>query len=195
MPGLAGTAGSDAVAADLVARVAGAGGATAISLIVCLAALTTANATTLMGARTSFALGRDFPLFAPLGRWNDRAGGPVTALVVQGAISLALVGFGAWTREGFETMVGYTSPVFWFFFMMTGVALVVLRAREPEAPRPFRVPLYPLTPALFCATCAYLLYSSVTYTGVGAAVGVAVLVAGLLPLWLSRRREAARKVT
>ena len=190
--GLTGTAGSDAVAADLMARVTGGGGATAISLIVCLAALTTANATTLMGARTSFALGRDFALFAPLGRWNDRAGGPVTALVVQGAISLALVGFGAWTREGFETMVGYTSPVFWFFFMMTGVALVVLRVREPEAHRPFRVPLYPLTPIAFAATCGYLLYSSVAYTKAGAVVGVAVLLAGLVPLSMNRRRSSRK---
>ena len=193
--GLQGVAASEAVAADLMQRVAGDMGATLVAVLVILAALTSANATTIMGARTSYALGRDFPLFGALGRWNARADGPVTALVVQGAIALALVLFGALTRKGFETLVEYTAPVFWFFFLLTGVALFVLRAREPGVERPFRVPLYPLTPALFCATCAYLLYSSVTYTGVGAAVGVAVLVAGLVPLWLSRRGEAAREVT
>jgi amino acid transporter len=184
---------SKAVAADLMGRVAGRAGAGIISAIVCLAALTTANATILMGARTGFALGRDFPLFAILGRWDERAGGPVNALLVQGAIALALVGLGALTRKGFGAMVDYTAPVFWFFFMMTGVALFVLRAREPNADRPFRVPLFPLTPLVFCATCGYLLYSSVVYTGVGAVVGLAVLAAGLVPLWMdraiSRRKE------
>jgi len=64
-------------------------------------------------------------------------------------------------------MVEYTAPVFWFFFLFTGISLFVLRAREPEVFRPFRVPLYPLTPALFCAASAYLLYSSIAYTGRG----------------------------
>lgn len=185
--GLSAMGESEAVAADLMQRVAGAGGAQVLSVIVCLAALTTANATTLMGARTSFALGRDFPLFALLGRWNERAGAPVNALLVQGAIALGLVALGTLTRKGFETMVEYTAPVFWFFFMLTGAALLVLRAREPGAPRPFRVPLYPLTPIVFTATCGYLLYSSVVYTGIGAVVGVAVLVAGLFPLWMDGR--------
>src|SRR3546814_2078457 len=71
------------------------------------------------------------------------------------------------------------SPVFWLFFLLTGIALFVLRIREPGRERPFEVPLYPLTPVLFCLTSAYLLYSSINYTGTGALVGVAVLVLGL----------------
>jgi amino acid transporter len=147
-----------------------------------------------MGSRTHYALGRDFPMFSLLGRWSTRAGSPVNALLVQGAISLALVGVGALTRRGFETMVEYTAPVFWFFFLLTGVSLLVLRKREPDVVRPFRVPLYPLTPLLFCATCAYLLYSSLAYTGAGALVGVAVLATGLVPLALMRGRKVPSSV-
>lgn len=187
--GLEGVAGSEAVAAGLLRRVVGPAGAQLISVLIFVTVLTSANATILMGSRTNYALGRDFPLFSPLGRWNARAGAPVNALWVQGAISLALVGVGAITRRGFETMVAYTAPVFWFFFLLVGVSLLVLRRREPDVPRPFRVPLYPLTPLLFCATCGYLLYSSLVYTGAGALVGVAVLATGLIPLALMRRRE------
>ena len=68
--------------------------------------------------------------------------------------------------------------------------------REPHAHRPFRVPLYPLLPLLFCATCAYMLWSSLSYVysqslgGLNAAwIGVAVLAVGLLLLVLIRRRE------
>lgn len=177
---------SEAVAAELMEQVAGVHGAQLISLLIALAALTSLNATVITGARTHFALGRDFPLLGVLGRWSGRAGNPVNALLVQGGICLALVGLGALQRRGFETMVEYTAPVFWFFFLLTGTSLFVLRLREPTAERPFRVPLYPLTPLLFCAACAYLLYSSLAYTGIGALVGVAALALGL-PLWFAQR--------
>jgi amino acid transporter len=70
------------------------------------------------------------------------------------------------------------------FFLLTGLSLFVLRRRDAQTARPFRVPLYPLTPVVFCATCAYLLYASLAYTGVGALVGVVVLAVGVLLLLL-----------
>ena len=79
--------------------------------------------------------------------------------------------------------------MFWFFFLMTGMALFILRRQRPESPEPFRVPLYPLTPLFFCATCAYMLYSSVTFTGPGAAVGAAIVVAGVPVLLLASRKR------
>ena len=87
-------------------------------------------------------------------------------------------------------MVEYTAPVFWLFFLLTGVSLFILRAREPETLRPFRVPLYPLIPVLFCATSAYLLYSSIAYTGIGALVSVAVLAAGVFVLLAARYQQS-----
>jgi len=103
---------------------------------------------------------------------------PGNAMIAQGAIALLLVLAGAFARNGFQLAVDYTAPVFWLFLLLTGLSLFVLRAKEPDRPRPFRVPLYPITPAIFCATTAYLLWSSVTYTGWGAFAGVAVLVVG-----------------
>jgi basic amino acid/polyamine antiporter, APA family len=79
-------------------------------------------------------------------------------------------------------MVDFTAPIFWFFFLLTGISLLVLRVREPEVQRPFQVPLYPLTPLVFCAVSAYLFYSSLAYTGVGAITGVVVVGLGI-PLW------------
>jgi amino acid transporter len=159
-----------------------------MSLMVIVASLTSINATMLVGARSNYALGRDWKLFGWLGAWH-RSGVPRAALVAQGAISLVLVGFGAATRKGFETMVDFTAPVFWFFFLMTGIALMVLRRTEAAAERPFRVPLYPLLPLVFCASAAWLLYSSLAYTGVGALAGVGVLIAGGVVLAWSMHRE------
>ncbi len=186
--GLAGMADSQVVAADLMRAALGAPGAQLISLLVVAAALSSTNATIFTGARTSFALGRDFSFFRFLGRWKDDAKTPANALLVQGGIALGLVGVGAATRQGFEAMVDYTAPVFWLFFGLAGVALFILRLTEPEVDRPFRVPLYPWTPLAFCGACVYMLWSSVAYTGIGALLGVGVLLAGIPLLALRQTR-------
>ena len=66
-------------------------------------------------------------------------------------------------RNGFESMVKFTTPGFWLFLMLVGVSLFVLRHREPAVARPYRVPGYPLTPLLFCLSSAFMVYSSVAY--------------------------------
>jgi amino acid transporter len=186
--GLQAMGGSEAVAADLMRLAFGENGAVVISLLVAVAAISTMNATIITGARTNYALGRDFRMFHYLGHWQEHNGTPTHALLVQGAISLALVALGTGTRSGFAMMVEYTAPVFWFFFLLVGVSLFVLRRKEPRTNRPFRVPLYPLTPLLFCAVCLYMLYSSLAYTGQGALFGVAVLMTGI-PLLLMTRKS------
>lgn len=190
--GLPGIAASKALAADVLRGRMGDSAAAFVSIIVVIAALGNMNATILTGARTSYALGRDFPMFAPLGRWRDGSEAPVVALVVQGVMTLALVTFGIVQYNGLDAMVQYTTPVFWLFFLLTGVSLIVLRSKDPWTERPFRVPLFPLTPLLFCGVCAYMLYSSIDHYRYGAFVGLAVLALGV-PLMLMAK-PAARPV-
>jgi amino acid transporter len=166
--GLAGMAGSEAVAADLIRRWLGERDAVLVSVLVAISSATSANATVLTGARANYALGRDFRIFRSLGRWRPWAGPPGNALLLQGAIALALVVLGSFTRSGFVTMVEYTASVFWAFFLLTGLAVIVLRRRNPESARPFTVPLYPWTPLAFCASSAYMLWSSLAHIRVSA---------------------------
>ncbi|OGW38217.1 MAG: amino acid permease [Nitrospirae bacterium GWD2_57_9] len=187
--GLAGTARSETVAADLMRLVMGENGARFISGLIVLAAVSTMNAVIITGARTNYALGRDFPLLRPLGKWQARSSAPVNALLLQCAIAIALVALGALTRSGFTTMVEYTAPVFWFFFLLVGISLFVLRRKDPGRERPFRVPLYPLTPVLFCIFCVYMFQASFTYAGIGAVAGLGVLLAGVPVMELTVRGE------
>lgn len=185
--GLEGVRSSQTVGADMMEAIAGPRGARLASALIAAATFTSINATIVTGARGSYALGRDFRIFRGLGRWNDKVAAPVSALWVQGAIVLALVGLGAAGRRGFETMVEYTAPVFWAFFFLTGLSLFVLRIKEPSQRRPFRVPLYPLTPLIFCGSCLWLLHASLAHTRLGALVGIGALAVGLVPLWIERR--------
>lgn len=185
--GQAGLAASKAPAADLLQKMSGRATAVLVSVIVVISTLTSVNATIFTGARSAYAVGRDFRPFRLLGRWHGGRQAPVNALAVQAIIALLLIVVGTLTRRGFETMVEYTAPVFWTFILLAGIALFVLRRREPTRPRPFRVPFYPLTPIVFCATCAYLLYSSLVYTGFGALLGVAVVATGGIVLLATSR--------
>jgi amino acid transporter len=195
--GLAGMQASKAVASDLMKATWGDGGAWLLGVVVVSAALSTLNATVFTGARTNYALGRDFAIFSGLGRWSEKASAPVNALLVQGVISLGLVGLASFTPDGFQTMVAYTAPAFWLFFMLTGISLFLLRRQPPSNADPFRVPLYPVTPALFCAACAWMLYSSFNYAmsldpgSIGAMVGIAMLASGVPVLMWAKRVAAA----
>ena len=176
--GLPGLIETEAVAAGVMDRAFGPGGAAVISVLITIAALTSANATAITGARTTYALGRNFPALRWLGVWRADRGTPANALIAQGVIALLLVLAGSLSRDGFRAVVEYSAPVFWFFFLLVGISLFVLRWRLPDLERPFRVPLYPLLPVIFCLTCAYLLYSSLAYTGTGALIGVGVVALG-----------------
>jgi len=196
--GLEGMRASQAVAADAMRAAAGSRGAALLSAVVCVSALTTMNAAIFTGARTTWALGRDYPRLAFLGKWREPGSTPANALLAQGGVTLALVLAGSATPDGFGAMVAYTAPVFWTFFMLTGVTLFVFRAREQGGTPGFRVPFYPLVPAAFVATCAYMLWSSLEYLrnpvygpkfGLMVLAGVAVMLAGAPLYFLARRKS------
>lgn len=195
--GLQGMARSEAVAADLLAVAFGPAAGRWIAVLVSVVALTSMNATLIVGARTARALGQDWPALGRLSGWDAERGVPRAGFVAQCALALALIALGLAFENGFRAMVEYTAPVFWLFFLLTGLALFRLRRLEPRRERPFSVPLYPLLPALFCLSSLYMLASSLSFVrsqqlgGFNAAwVGVAVLGTGVALLWLMRRGES-----
>lgn len=194
--GMEGMAASEAVAADVMQRAFGPNGGKLISVLVAISALTSINATMIVGARTNYAMGCDWGPLRRMAEWDSERGTPTVAMTVQCVAALVLVATGAALGGGFKSMVEFTAPVFWLFFLLTGISLFVLRRREPRTPRPFKVPLYPLLPLLFCASCAYMLWSSLSYVysqtlgGLNAAwIGVAVLACGGVLLLLLRARS------
>ena len=195
--GQGGIAGSKAVGADVMRLVAGDKGAVLLAIIVCISALTTINAAVFTGARTNFAMGRDYPLFARLGDWRESGSTPANALVLQGVITLILIAAAALTaKDGFDAMVAYTAPVFWTFFLLTGVTLFVLRFKS-KTESEFKVPFYPVIPLIFCTMCGFMLWKALAYVfnpqygpkfGNLVLAGLLVMLAGI-PLYLFARKK------
>ena len=152
-------------ATDVIeAAIGGAGGALA-SILVMISALGAINGMVLVGSRVYAAAGADHRPLRWLSGWDAQRGAPRAALLAQAAVALAMV-FAVNVinpGDGFGTLLAATAPVFWSFLMGTGASVIVLRWRDPLHERPFAVPLYPLPPLIFCATCGYMLYSSLTY--------------------------------
>jgi amino acid transporter len=206
---------SEGIAADVLEQPLGVQGRQAMCVLVMVSALGAVNGLILSGARVYSSLGADHPVFAWLGRRSGRRKNPVGALVTQAVISLGMIavvgtdgGRAAintaitdlglekleWEGHGgFETLLKCTAPVFWLFFLLTGLSLFVLRERDGVESRPFRVPLYPYVPLIFCATCAYMLNSAIGYAGKFGLVGAGLLLVGLPLYELSRRLQERRQ--
>jgi basic amino acid/polyamine antiporter, APA family len=189
-------------AAGVLEVAAGPQAARAVSVVVMISALGAINGMILSRSRVFATMGADHRIFSWLAGWDRGHGVPRRAIAAQAAVTLAMVvsvgtergqraidgalrAFGAqaipWREYygGFETLMAATAPVFWVFFLATGVAMMVLRWREPQRERPFSVPLYPLPPLVFCATCGFMLYHSVRYARWLTVVGVAPAALGL----------------
>ena len=179
--GLAGLRASDAPAADLMARAFGPVARGAMAAVVAATSLSSLNALVIVGSRTLYAAAADQPPLARLAEWDLKRGVPRAAIWVQATISILLVGWGAGSRRGFAAMVDYMAPVYWLFLALAGIAVVVLRIRRPDTPRPYRTPLLPISVSILIGGALYILWSSVAYVGwTGCALSFGVLALGLV---------------
>jgi amino acid transporter len=189
--GFSGLSQSKTAAGDLLGLAFGPWAQKALGLFVVIAALTSINATMIVGARTNFAVGSDWKALRKLGQWQVDIGSPKQALLLQAVISIGLIALGTQEADGFSAMVEFTAPVFWGFLFLVGLSLLWLRHTDAHAVRPFKVPLYPVLPLIFCAVCAWLTYSSITYAISQKAIHVSMwlIASGVLALLILRVRE------
>ena len=142
------------------------------------------SAMIIAGPRVYFAMARDglFPLAA--GRVHPRFRAPMTAIVAQSIWSGILVLSGTLAQ-----LVSYTGFALVLFSAVAVTALLVLRRRERDAPRPFRAWGYPWTPAIFVAACAVMVTNQLWRNPGTSAAGVAIIAAGIpVYAWMTRAR-------
>jgi amino acid transporter len=162
--GMGGLAGNNTPIASALSNIFGEGGVFIATTLLAISALTTINVTIFTGARAVYALGNNLPKLKRFGLWQAQRDNPFNAILLVGAIALIWIGAVTVTgADGFQQMIDVTLPIFWFFFLMTGLSLFVLRIKHPNIERPFKVPLYPIVPLLFCAACGFMLWRSTEY--------------------------------
>lgn len=193
--GLQGLSQSKTAASDLMALAFGPWAHKALGLFVAVAALTSINATMIVGARTNFALGLDWGVLHKLGQWQLDSGSPKVGYWMQGLISAALIVLGTQESDGFSAMVEFTAPVFWGFLFLVSLAVMWLRHTDGQTERPFKVPLYPVLPLIFAGACAWLTYSSISYAISQKAIHVSLwlMASGAVVLLALSWREKAQK--
>lgn len=186
--GYSGTVNSQAVAVDTVATVFPGLAGRVIGVMICISSLGAVNGLIFTGARISYAMGSEHPLFGLLGKWNHRLGTPVWALAVQSGIGLVIILFAG----SFINTIFYTAPLVWTFFLATGLSVWVLRRKEPQVERRFKVPFFPLPTLIFCAASAMMLYSTAAYAihnrPRGFVIGIVSAAAGAAIYRLTRKK-------
>jgi len=138
-------AGDPFVAASAAARLFGPTGDTVLRIVMIISLIASVNALVLMASRIPFAMSRDGLLPAILERVNP-GGTPVPALLAAIAMSLVLI-----MTNTFNTVLAMLAFLFVANYALTFSAVFIMRVRQPEAPRPFRVPGYPWVPGLALA--------------------------------------------
>jgi len=89
--------------------------------------LASSNATMIVGARSNYALGLDWPIVSFMSRWDRKR----TCRWLPSWCRRDHAGAVAFRvrAEPVRTIVEFTAPVFWFFFLLTGISLFVLRKK------------------------------------------------------------------
>lgn len=133
------------VAPHLMGMLIGGAGAISAAVIIVVSTLGATHAAVLTGARVTFGQARDGLLFAFLARINPRFQTPATALLCQLVLSLVFT----WGLGTFKSLADTFVFTMWIFYGLAAAGIIILRFTQPNTPRPFWCPFYPLVPALF----------------------------------------------
>jgi basic amino acid/polyamine antiporter, APA family len=178
---------STTVAASAMTLVAGPVAGNLISLLILVSIFGSLNGVILTGPRVYYAMARDGMFFHGFSRISPRFGTPVVALIAQGIWASVLAFHG--TYEGLATSVIFAS---WIFYGLTVAGVIVLRRRQPDLQRPYRVPGYPWLPVAFCLGALGTGVEALVARPVRSIVGIGLILTGVpLYLWFRGRARAA----
>jgi basic amino acid/polyamine antiporter, APA family len=165
-------------------RLLGARAGDIMGVISLISLAATVNAMTFVGPRVYFAMARDGVFFQPAARVHPVYKTPWISIAAQAVWATVLILTGS-----LDALGNYVAFAITLFAGIAVAAVFVLRAREPEAPRPFKAVGYPFTPALFVLVSAIMVINSIYRDPGGSRAGVLVIAAGIpLYLWFRRMR-------
>lgn len=179
---------SKSIAADAVAATLGSGWGKGVAALVVLATFSAAHSSVLTVPRVFYQMARDGLFFQRLAEVHPRFHTPAAAILSSTVLSVVFALTG--TFDQLLTCVVFTA---WIFYGLGAVAIFVFRRRAPNEARVFRVPGYPITPALFVAASGLVVANTLVTQPLVSAAGSAVLMAGVPAFYAWRARTAARR--
>ena len=180
-------AASDRIAADAGISVFGPIAGRIVGLLILISIVSAANGIMLTAPRMYFAMARDGVFFKRLAIVHPTLGTPAFAIIAIAIWAAVLASTGT-----FEQLLTYVVFTGWIFYGLGALSVFVYRRREPNAPRPFRVPGYPVTPVLFVASAAALVLNTQVTQPTRAAAGVIAVMIGT-PAFYAWRAGSRRR--
>lgn len=179
-------AASERVAGEATAAVLGPVAGRLIAVAIIISMYSAAHATVITAPRVFFAMAEERVFFGKLAEVHPRYGTPALAIIASCAWAMLLAATGT-----FEQLLTYVVFVGWIFYALGAAAVIALRIKQPDAPRSFRVPGYPVTPALFVLAAAAIVGNTIYTTPGQAAIGLGVVLLGAPAYLLWRKGGAA----
>jgi len=175
---------SERVAADMMRRVVGGWGSHAVSIAAMISIFAALNGSILSGARVPYAMARDRRFFASVAKVNAAYHTPGVSILALSAWSALLVLSGR-----YEQLFTYVIFASWILYGMTTAAVIVLRIKKPDLPRPYKTLGYPVLPVLFVLVAISLVLSTLFDSPRESLLGLGFIFLGLpfYSYWTRRR--------
>jgi len=175
---------SDRIAADAMNLVVGGIGATIISVIILFSIMGAANQNFVCSPRVYYAMAKDGGIFSRLAAVHPKFLTPHYSIIAISLWSIVLSLSGT-----FEQLFTYVIFGEWIFFGLTVGAVIVLRRKRPDMPRPYKTWGYPITPIIFILASLYIAVSALISQPVNALAGLGIIFLGLPFYYLGRRKS------
>ena len=175
-------------ATDVATILFGAAGGKIITVGILISIFGALNGNVLTGMRVPYALALENRL--PGSKWlakvNAKTGTPINAGILIGAIAIFMTLLG-----NFNQLTDLLVFVLWIFYSMTFIAVIILRKKQPDLVRPYKVPLYPVVPLIAIIGGAYIIINTMFTQPMNAGLGLLVTVLGL-PVYYMMKKKAVK---
>jgi len=158
----------------MMRRILGDPGAAAVSIAAMISIFAALNGSILTGSRVPYAAARDGLFFKAIGRVNVNYHTPAVSILALSAWAAVLVLSGR-----YEQLFTYVIFASWILYGMTAAAVIVLRRKRPDLPRPYRTWGYPWVPAVFVLVAFALILSTLLDSPRESLMGIGLIVLGL----------------
>jgi APA family basic amino acid/polyamine antiporter len=175
---------SQRVAADMMRKVAGGWGANAVSIAAMISIFAALNGSILTGSRVPYAMARDGRFFQAVARVNPSYHTPGVSILALSAWSCLVILSGR-----YEQLFTYVIFASWILYGMTTAAVIVLRRKRPDLPRPYKTLGYPVLPVLFVIVSILLVLSTLFDSPRESLLGLALILLGLPFYFYWKRRR------